>query len=426
MTIVVTRHLNQTTITSREIDMVRSWSDWHQYIPTQRDRVEQKGLKIRSQVNGLHAVDDRGRFTSVTAVERCVLMDIFDEAQDNQPVKKGEGVYRSTMNNIEDCALYSTLGRKLNEDGVLVDDMWVNDQGEERTTLVQTDVPRRMMGEEVDLHAVPVSNMADWVQMSQVYQLREFSMGKSHRSSDWSEWHMDATLYQEQMLIDLGFEIDDINTVRQMVCDELPHSGTHFSCTYEAWDVFMAEDRALWALDYISDSWKNNVQPHREDAMRYIGFCRHGDKAERVSQFIVRYVEHRVGQAEDMDRDEWFKFMCDGVTYVQKRVQHELGAPGYCSDKAAWIGFMKWTQGMFWHSYREMTVANKARFEVKPSDEQRQAIGYMMWLERLVWENEMAAKVQHIDNWCEEQGYQREERQTTEFDSMWELNQTMR
>jgi hypothetical protein len=220
-----------------------------------------------------------------------------------------------------------------------------------------------------------------------------------------------------------------INEARALVQREQECGNPHFSCTYQVWDIFMAPDRAAWALDYISNSWENKVQPHIEACTRYTKLHNSNPLMGKMEAFITRFVAHRLellANMEEVDQDGWFKFMCEGVEHVQKRIQRELGATGYCSDKAAWVGFMKWTQGMYWHSHKTMTVENKAKFSVKPSDEQREAISKMLWLESLAWEAETKAQDEHIDNWTGNFDFQKEECARTEFDSMWELNQAMR
>lgn len=417
MTLVVTRDLDN-SVSTYNLLYDRVWMDRHLFTPTERDRPVQATLKVRDQVNGLRVVDEKGRFARATPEERVTLLEIFEEAQ-TLPTRKEEGMYRSAMDSIEDCHLYEQLSNTV----------FTNGNEEPRPVFVQTDVPRRLADSEVECWSIPTYSMDEYVQKRNAYQLREFSVGENRYGADWNEWHEDATLNQEDMLKDLGFKQEDINAVRQLVQEALPVSQTHFSCVFDAWDVLMTEDRTDWAEREVQGSWEEKVMPHQEAADKYFdNWCTNEKLKARVPQFIKRYVEHTYDQASDLDTENgaWFDFMCSGIERMQQRIQKELGAATFCQDKAAWVGFMQWTQNMYWHYYRELTIANKARFEVTPDDDQRQAISYMLWLERLLWETEMEADAAHIDNWTQNFELQRVDCQRVEFNSMWELNQAMR
>lgn len=417
MTLVVTRDLNN-SVSTYNLLYDRVWMDRHLFTPTERDRPVQATLKVRDQVNGLRVVDEKGRFARATPEERITLLDIFEEAQ-TPPIKKGEGMYRPTMDAIEDCHLYEQLSNTV----------FTNGNEEPRPVFVQTDVPRRLVDGKVECWNIPTYSMDEYVQKRNAYQLREFSVGESFCGSDWDEWHEDATLNQEAVLKELGFKQEDINTVRGLVQEVLPVSQTHFSCTFDAWDVFMASERARWTCRQVILSWEEKVMPHQEAANKYFdNWCTRGHLRDRVPQFIERYVEHMMDLADGLDTDNgaWFKFMCAGIERMQQRIQKELGATNFCQNKTAWFGFMNLTQSMYWHYYRELTINNKARFEVTPDDEQRQAISYMLWLERLLWETEMEADAAHIDNWTQDFELQRVDCQHLEFNSMWELNEQLR
>jgi hypothetical protein len=418
MTIVTIKNLDN-TINTVEMTVEKTWNDWHQYVPTNRDRVEEKSMMIRDQKNGMRVVDAQGKFTTATKGEKMTLIDIFNESQEMH-ITKREGVYRSAMSSIEDCWLYEQLSSTVFDENSMV--------------FVDTDVPRRKVTygdgtEAIENHRVQVHSLDQYVQKAEAYQLREHSIGASRTSGDWEEWHMAATLYQEEQLRDLGFSDEAINEARAVVQAELPISGTHWTCTFQVWDVLMADERALWALDALADSYENKVAPHTKGATEYVRlFTSRDGMMDKITSFIDRYVAHRVEQAEplkDQEEDAWFNFMCEGVKYVQDRVQREIGAR-YTNNKTLWVEFMKWTQNSYWQGYRKLTMANKARFECKPSDEQRKAIGMFMWLESLMFENEMNAQDEHIDNWTENREYQQSERQAAEFDNMWELELLVR
>jgi hypothetical protein len=423
MTTVITLHLSS-VVTERELDVVRSWSDWHQYIPTTRDRAEEKNLKVRPQVNGLRVVDEMGRFAAATLEERDALVAIFEEAQ-AAPMKKDEGMHRSTMD-MEECWLYEQLSNIVFIDG----------KGNPKDVYVQTDVPRCMFSQtrpQVLCWDIPTGSMDEYVQISRAYQLREHSIGENRCGADWSEWHEDQVLRNENELRNLGlgdfhgFQDMAINMARETICTELPITQTHFSCTYDVWDWFLSDRRWQWIEDKLIES-RAQLESHQEAALNYCNWCGKRQVFKKIEPFVERYVPWYMNKIDDLDREngEWFEAIKDGVQHMQKRIQRELQAPEYCNKKEIWVGFMQYTQHLFWYHYKTLTIHNKARFEVVPTDEEREAIGYMLWLERLAWEAEVAQDEQHVDNWTGNMELQREMRQQLEFDSMWQLNSEVR
>jgi len=434
------------TTTTRTLVIDKMWSDRHLFLPIERKRPVQERLMIRKQANGLRVVDAKGKFAKATPNERRALLNIFEETQAMVPTRL-----------LEDTYIYDTMGHRLNKQSGRLEPVSFK-----RAVEVKTDYPVVIAEEVTSSEAAKISpriaiadldehemtplvvtnhtsrcwNTADVFQVQRAYQLREWSVGQNRLSSDWSEWHEDALIGYERHLRDLGFDWDMINKVSALVTERLPYAGTQRDAYFDALEIFLGPDREAWVEKMVKRHLAKAVEKaaeHKDIATDYLtGYCKVASSIDRVSNYAKRYATWQLEQAaglktvaaEGETYSPWFLFMRQGLKDMIAKLRSKwLGAKWISRDDHyglnIYFGFCNYCRDQYWLALKPTSLRRQFEWDViqaiPPTDEERSAIQYYLWLHRLAWDNEVKANADHFDNWAIDFPLQREDRMKKEL-----------
>jgi len=381
MTIVTVVNLNN-LITNTVLDIARIVaSDNHRYPSTSYVHPEQQHLKVRNQANGYHVVNKQGQFTTTTKEEKEALIAIFEDAM-AQATPASQVVSAGGL-----MEGYSHMD--------MMDDVTFD-----TPVYVKTDVPRRMRDGYVQCHWVSTNDLAEYCQVRNAYQLREWHMGHNKWAGN-VDWMENAVLEAEADLLNLGFNCEMINKARAIVQDNVGYSNTRFAYTFEIWDVYMRPWREVAYNEQMAEVEK----PDHTLAVTFItDYCRNQVNITKIDNYIRRVYEWAMRKADKVDcqcgwygEDKWFATMCEFARALEPKLRRHLD-PMWCNDSDLWKGYAQYLNDMFWFYHKPVSIWNQVCYEQRPAPQQWKAIKQLMWLDQVACDDEVHQQNMHTDH----------------------------